>query len=239
MSGEDDLGQRLRAARIERGHSLRATAAATQVSPSLLSQVETGKVHPSVSTLYSVVSFLGISLDEVLGQPAAAAAEQETPLRGGGSAPVLPAGSGIRVVMENGVTWDRLATLGAGGVDPLLTTYAPHGSSSIDDTHMRHSGVEYGYIIQGELTLKLEFESYLLRAGDSVCFDSRRPHLYVNHTNELAQGIWFVVGRSADDATEPVAERIRTAVDVLDLMDRRTHESEGYAGSSQSEEHRG
>ncbi|RZI95870.1 MAG: XRE family transcriptional regulator [Microbacterium sp.] len=62
-----ELGDRIRAARTAQGLSLRATAAQAEISPSLLSQVETGKVQPSVSTLYAIVSCLGLSLDEVLG----------------------------------------------------------------------------------------------------------------------------------------------------------------------------
>src|SRR5687767_1280209 len=61
-----DMGDRLRAARQGRGLSLRALAERLGVSPSLISQVETGRAQPSVSTLYSIASELGISLDELL-----------------------------------------------------------------------------------------------------------------------------------------------------------------------------
>jgi len=85
---------------------------------------------------------------------------------------------------------------------------------------MRHAGVEYGYLISGELTLKLDFESYVLRAGDSFCFDSMRPHLYVNHTDTEAQGIWYVVGRSVAPPTDEDGPP-RTVIDVLDAMSHR------------------
>lgn len=219
MGESTELGARLREVRLARGHSLRATAAAAQISPSLLSQVETGKVQPSVSTLYAVVSFLGYSLDEIMGTLPDGPVGQAVPAD---RSPVLRAGAGMRITMENGVTWDRLATLGGSpDIDPLLTTYAPHGSSSVDDTHMRHGGIEHGFIIRGELTLKLEFDSYLLRAGDSVCFDAERPHLYVNHTDAETQGVWFVVGHTqADPGASPEAP-VRTAVDVLHAMKAR------------------
>lgn len=58
------LGGRLRAIRMEQGLTLRALAARADISPSMLSQVETGKIHPSVTTLYSLVSLLGVSLDK-------------------------------------------------------------------------------------------------------------------------------------------------------------------------------
>ena len=59
------LGENLRRTRLDRGLSLRALARRLEVSPSLLSQIETGRIQPSVRTLYAVVSELGVSMDEV------------------------------------------------------------------------------------------------------------------------------------------------------------------------------
>jgi transcriptional regulator with XRE-family HTH domain/quercetin dioxygenase-like cupin family protein len=63
----DQVGPRLRQAREARGFSLREMARRIGVSPSFVSQVETGKASPSVGTLYSLVNELGLSLDEVMG----------------------------------------------------------------------------------------------------------------------------------------------------------------------------
>ena len=59
------VGERLREARQARGVSLRALARDIGVSPSLISQIETGKSQPSVSTLYAITSALGISVEYV------------------------------------------------------------------------------------------------------------------------------------------------------------------------------
>src|SRR5690606_29008955 len=209
MTGQ--LGQRIREARLARGMSLRETAAQAGVSPSLLSQVETGKVQPSVSTLYAVVTCLDLSIDEVLDHsPSAEPLRRPRP-----GDPVQRAAQAPEIVMEICVTWHGLAVMSAADhVDGVLASYGPRAASALDDSHMRHAGVEYGFLISGELTLKLDFESYVLRAGDSFCFDSMRPHLYVNHTDAEAKGIWYVVGRSSEggadgeDASPP-----RTVVD--------------------------
>ena len=60
------MGERLRQARTARGLSLRRLADVLGVSPSLISQVETGRAKPSVSTLYALANELGISLDVLL-----------------------------------------------------------------------------------------------------------------------------------------------------------------------------
>ena len=71
-SAPDQMGRRLRLAREARGLSLREVARRIKVSPSFVSQVERGKANPSVSTLYALVSELGGSLDELMGEDPAA-----------------------------------------------------------------------------------------------------------------------------------------------------------------------
>ncbi|MEU0221266.1 XRE family transcriptional regulator [Streptomyces sp. NPDC006265] len=59
------VGARIRQARLERGSSLRALAREIGVSASLVSQIETGKSQPSVSTLYAITTALGISVESL------------------------------------------------------------------------------------------------------------------------------------------------------------------------------
>lgn len=229
----ESLGERLRQARTKRGLSLRSVAQELGVSASLISQVEIGKTQPSVSTLYALASHLGVSLDELLGitTPAATPAMPPPPMFGH-SGPPLPdvqrAADNPVIEMENGVRWERLAVGDEGPVDVLLVTYEPGGSSSIEGKLMRHAGVEYGYLIEGELTMQLEFDTHVLRPGDSLHFDSVRPHLYSNRGTAPARGVWFVVGRREHADTMPDQAGTRaahdgslgSAVDVLRAMDR-------------------
>src|SRR5512133_932625 len=71
---QDGVGQRLRAERERHGLSLRELARRLAISPSALSQIETGRSRPSVGTLYTIVTELEISLDELFGSPGTAAA---------------------------------------------------------------------------------------------------------------------------------------------------------------------
>lgn len=64
-SAAADIGGRIRLARERRDLSLRRLAAKLDISPSGLSQIETGRSRPSVGTLYAIVSELGISLDDL------------------------------------------------------------------------------------------------------------------------------------------------------------------------------
>ena len=71
------IGGRIRAERARRGISLRSLARSVGLSPSLISQIETGKCQPSVSTLYAITTALGISVQDVFGESGSAASGQD------------------------------------------------------------------------------------------------------------------------------------------------------------------
>lgn len=199
------VGERIREARMRHGMSLRALARAVGVSASLISQIETGKSRPSVSTLYAITRALEISVEDVFD-----AAEADGASVGPLSGAVLqtvhgvtqPSGHRIGPIvrpearevlqLDSGVTWERLGHLPGTRIDFLLVTYAPGGSSSSGDQLMRHSGLEYGFMLEGELTLTLGFEEHLLRPGDAVSFPSSTPHRYRNDGVTPAVGVWYV-----------------------------------------------
>ncbi len=227
----ENIGPRLREARLKRGMSLRSVAQELGVSASLISQVETGKTQPSVSTLWALVTHLGVSIDDLLGtsQPTTEA-DAQPPATPTALAPsvIQRAADNPVLEMENGVRWERLALGEHGPADPLLVTYEPGASSSVEGKLMRHAGVEYAFIMEGELILQLDFETHVLQAGDSVHFDSVRPHLFSNRGSVPARGVWFVVGRRQQNETMPSAgaavtrssgASLSSAVDVLRAMD--------------------
>ena len=74
MPGSDVpwLGRRIREERVRQGISLRGLAREVGVSASMVSQIETSKTQPSVSTLYAITSALGISIEDLFTAPPAA-----------------------------------------------------------------------------------------------------------------------------------------------------------------------
>lgn len=178
------LGGNLRRRRLERGLTLRALARDVDVSPSLVSQIETGRIQPSVRTLYAIVSQLGVSLDEVF------QAEEN-----GGSPFVQRAAERRSIDLETGVRWERLTTDDVPGVEFLYVVYPPGSESAPADALVRHGGRELGFVQTGELGLTLGFERYVLGPGDSVCFESTIPHRLHNDGNEVVTAVWMVLGR--------------------------------------------
>jgi len=196
-----DIGSRLREERERASISQRELARRLGVSASLISQVESGQSKPSVSTLYAIVTELGVSLDDIFQvhgvQHVAVAAVGGAGSTADelGSGPVVRPQERHAIELDSGVTWERLTTHQHEDVDFLHVIYDVGGSSSPDERLMRHAGREYGFVISGTLGVQLGFERHELGPGDSIAFDSTGPHRLWNLGSEPVHGIWFVVGR--------------------------------------------
>jgi transcriptional regulator with XRE-family HTH domain len=200
-----DIGERLRSHRLARGLSLRDLADRVGVSPSLISQIERGRANPSVSTLYALVAELDASLDELLftdRRSSGASAQEPATARGEGSAGGERIQRGQRrhrIRLASGVIWERLTTVSEPGVEFLYVIYEVGGASSPADAFQRHSGHEWGYVISGELEVRIGFETHVLEPGDSVSLDSSIPHRLANVGDVPVHAIWFVLGRVPAD----------------------------------------
>lgn len=204
------VGARLRRARLRKGISLRSLARDLGVSASLLSQIETGKSQPSVSTLYAITTALGLPMEEVFEQPSKELLARPRPSRDSVEMDLSPPARAARderherlgpvvtpedrkvLHLDSGVTWEWLGRLPHSHVEFLLITYHPGGTSSSNGGLMRHHGAEYGYLISGELILTLGFDEYRLRPGDAVSFNSTTPHRLRNDGEQPVVGVWFV-----------------------------------------------
>ena len=210
------MGDRLRQARQARGLSLRRLADVLGVSPSLISQVETGRAKPSVHTLYAMANELGISLDVLLFMDTPAMTPRRRSVTSGSPfepherqgtdelrEPVLPrdpvqrAASRMTIRLGSGVVWERLTTESIRNVDFLYVTYEVGGASSPEDSFQRHSGQEWGYVLSGTLRVTIGFDEYVLGAGDAITFDSGTPHRLANVGEEPVRAVWYVLGRTA------------------------------------------
>lgn len=212
-----DLGARLRAERLRQGMSLREMARRLGVSPSALSQIETGKAQPSVSKLFDIVNLLNTSLDGLLvgaagglagGPPGGAPPDVPRAARDSHEGVVVsrdPETEGFLSVqrsgehevleLESGVQWRRLTAGSLAGVEFLHVTYSPGACSSSEGAFMRHAGQEFGYLLSGRLLVEVGFDSHELSGGDSISFPATTPHRLSNRGSEPAYAIWLVLGR--------------------------------------------
>jgi transcriptional regulator with XRE-family HTH domain len=196
----DTIGARLRAAREERGMSVRSLARQIGVSPSLISQIENGKANPSVGSLYSLASALGISMDALFFN-AHRASDSRSPVVWSDEV-VLRTSDRAVIELASGVRWERLTPTPDADVDFLFVTYAVGGESCPPDALMRHSGREYGLLLSGQLGATIGFDTYHLTPGDSIVADSTTPHRFWTIGDEPAVLVWAVVGRAGDPRSD-------------------------------------
>jgi transcriptional regulator with XRE-family HTH domain len=226
---DNDVGSLLRAERERQGVSLRELARQVGISPSAMSQIETGRSRPSVRTLYAIVTKLDMSLDELFATGSGQATRAAAPSRPGGHeapaaaeprGPVQSEGTRTAIELDSGVRWERLTAERDPEVDFLYVVYDVGGASSRDRVFMRHAGREYGLVLSGRLRVTTGFEPHELGPGDSVSFDSSIPHLLENVGDEPVTAVWVVVGRHGDPRTARF-DGDQAASDGVARLDRR------------------
>ena len=195
LAPHSEIGERLRQERQRRGMTVREIARRVGVSPSLISQIETGRANPSVSTLYAIAAELDVSLDELMFNDRRQAALTATEPPRSVEEVVQPAASRKRIHLASGVEWERLTARSERDVEFLFVTYDVGGASTGEGAYQRHSGHEWGYLLEGRLDVRIGFEDYILAPGDAISFDSTIPHRLANAGDTPVHAIWFVLGR--------------------------------------------
>lgn len=190
------VGQNVRAERERLGISVRELARRLGVSASFLSQFELGQSKAAVNTLFAIASELNLSLDELLGSSVDTG-------RDGGPAPIrtptLADKQGVAefaeyLTLQNGVRWKRLADMPPDHhVQFLLTEYDPGSDSAPGDSPQRHPGDDYGYVLEGTLTVEVDGKERTLSAGEAIHLRGDAPHRLRNTSDKLVRAVWFVV----------------------------------------------
>ena len=221
-----DLGPRLRAIRLRQGVGLRELARRLDLSPSSISQIETGKMRPSVRTLYALASEFGVTVDEVLFNEAPRAAGRGEPSVPGSTRAAPEPGLAVQraherpaIALNSGVKWERLMFWADEDVEFLEATYEPGGASSPDDAFVRHNGHEFGHVLTGTLRVVVGFDEFILEPGDSITFPSSTPHRLSNEGPETVRAVWVVRGRrgaepaqeTPDTVGKPTIRRVKTS----------------------------
>lgn len=172
------IGNRLRTLRQQREMTLQDLAEATDLSPSMLSLVERGRAAPSIQSLIVISNALNVTMSELIVSDHAE--EDRVVVRADDQPFVKTAQNVIRRVMRE----DR-----ARGISIAINEYEPETGSSLK--RGAHSGFEYGFVLEGQLTVELESVTYQLKAGDLISFESKRPHRFWNHGSKRASTLWI------------------------------------------------
>ncbi|WP_433655641.1 helix-turn-helix domain-containing protein [Nocardia sp. CA-128927] len=155
----DAVGPRLRALRRERQTTLAALSAATGISVSTLSRLESGGRRPTLEQLLPLARAHGVTLDELVDAPQTGDPRIH-----------------LRPVMAHGMTILPL-TRRAGGIQAFKMVL-PASSSRKVPSPQTHEGYEWLYVLNGKLRLVLGERDLILAPGEAAEFDTRVPHWF-------------------------------------------------------------
>jgi transcriptional regulator with XRE-family HTH domain len=164
---ERALGSQIRAVRRQQDLSVSDLASAAGISNGMLSKIENGGISASLATLQAIAGVLQVSLSSLF-----ASFEERQ------DCSYVPAGQGLTIERRGtkvGHVYQLLGHVLRGDVvvEPYLITLREHAAPH---TSFVHSGVEFIYMLKGEVTYRHGAESYALKEGDALLFDSSALH---------------------------------------------------------------
>jgi len=168
VTAEDDfaqaVGDGIRAVRQSRGLSTRGLARLSGVSQPSLSNIENGRVAPSLKTLYAIAEAMGAGPGALLPTATEKLQEHAQPIAHGAS--------------DSGEVPVRTTLLHAAQDSALEVYLVEQRSDYHDPDRFGHDGEDIIHVLSGRAELIYGASTLALAAGDTVWFDGGPPHIF-------------------------------------------------------------
>ncbi|SFT18956.1 helix-turn-helix domain-containing protein [Paenibacillus sp. BC26] len=168
-----DIGSTIRAIRKRKNITIAQICEETGLSQGFMSQVETNKTSPSISTLDNIAAALNVPLTYLLMKKD----ERMTIVR-----------KDDRNVTTSGVEKLKVEHLSSTRGMRMMLVELPPGASTGATPHA-HKGEESHLVIQGKIIAQQGEDSAVLEAGDSFSWNASTPHRVTN----VSEGISIVL----------------------------------------------
>lgn len=170
----EDIGRRLRELRTRQHLSQRQLARRTGVANASISQIESGKLNPTVSMLKKVLDGIPVSLSEFF---------SDEPDQGDR---VFFRAAELTEIADGGVSYRQVgANLRDRAIQLLRERYQPGAGTGRHA--LRHDGEECGLVLAGRLRVTVGDQVQVLGPGDAYYFRSSQPHTFHNPGNEICE----------------------------------------------------
>ncbi len=175
------FGEQIRKLRLSKHMSLGDLAAIVDTSRSFLSQIEQGKTLPSLGTLKSIAAALEVTVGSLIDEPAGDVRD-----------PVLRKADRPKIErLQAGVTIEAMTYRDIHKtMEPIQLKLSP-GATSGHESYVHH-GQEFGLVIKGSLTVEIDGVEHMMEEGDTIYFDSSRPHRFKNPSDGDTEAMWVV-----------------------------------------------
>ncbi|MBP5373231.1 MAG: helix-turn-helix transcriptional regulator [Clostridia bacterium] len=171
-----ELGEKIRRMRLQCDLTQEELANRCELTKGYISQLENDVTSPSIATLSDILTALGTTLSEFFSE-----SEDEEKI-------VFHEEDFIEKATDE-MVWNWLVPNAQKNImEPVLITLNPLSSTSED---VPHDGEEFGYCLEGEITLHLGKKKYDIKKGDSFYYTADKIHYITNTKNEKATFIWI------------------------------------------------
>ncbi|MEM7662645.1 MAG: cupin domain-containing protein [Pseudomonadota bacterium] len=171
----EQIGIRLANVRQSFGLSQRQLSKRSGVANATISQIEAGKLNPTVGTLRKILSGLPMSLARFFGDDLSAESEK-----------VFFAQDELTELSDGLVSYRQVGgSLEARAIQFMWERYEPGGNTGRHE--ITHEGEECGFVISGSLTVTVAGRTRTLKAGEAYYFKSDQPHSFRNEGAVVCQ----------------------------------------------------
>jgi transcriptional regulator with XRE-family HTH domain len=168
---DNEIGQRLKRIRTGLNLSQRQLARQSDVANATISQVEAGKLNPTVSMLKKILDGIPVSLGEFFGD------EFEHQDR------VFFRAEELTEIADGGVSFRQVGANVANRAIQLINERYQPGAGTGKHA-ITHEGEECGIVLSGRLEVTVGEQTAILRKGDAYYFKSNQPHQFRNPGSE-------------------------------------------------------
>lgn len=164
---EAAIGTQVREFRQKLDMTVVELAKVAGLSAGMLSKIEHGLTSPSLSTLQSLANALHVPVTALFRR-----FEEER------DASFVKAGEGLKIERRGTRAGHQYQLLGhtvgkSIGMEPYLITLTDESDVF---PIFQHTGVEFLYMLEGEVSYRHGSKTYLMQPGDSLFFDADAPH---------------------------------------------------------------
>ena len=178
---QEEVGQKLKQARLSRKMTLKELAEKTSLSISFLSMVERGLTSAALVSLQKIAQVLEVDLSDFF--------VSETPRQEGGFCRSFE--NNVRSISGHYVYMSLSNRKERCSMSPMIVLLMP-GQTRDEVTQLTHEGEEFTYVLEGVLTYYLNGQEFALYPGDSYHGFGNVPHNFVNLTNNIVRVLYVV-----------------------------------------------
>lgn len=173
------FGKKVRTLRSQKNLTLQELAKKTNRSVSLLSQIETGKVSPSFSTMRIIADALDISLSQLILDEEASETRDSC----------LMEVRERKILTTQGGVQHQLLSRNLTLPFEFISFEIPPGASTGEELYT-HDGLECGLLLAGTIEIQVGDKVYRMKPGDTITLNSSIPHKLSNCGKKTAKGVW-------------------------------------------------